>query len=664
MNRFISILFLLILAGSSLAQNGLSPVWEHQLEQWADQSEGGDIEELADQLALLHDNPINLNDTSQHVQLFFLSPFQIHALQYYIAEYGQLYSLSELYLINGFDSLTIALINPIATTVPYKGHTPISLRNAAHSLTLGSSRAIERSRGFRDSIYAGDPFRSYLLYNFDIQHRIHFQISADKDPGESFNPNGRLPGYDFYGYHLILSNFGKLRKLAIGQYRLQFGQGLTLWEGARPWNSSYGNIYRNAQQITAANPFTEYGCMQGAAATIALAKHLSASFFYSIDNIDATKSDSLSVQSLSHSGYHRTATEISKKDAVMEQIVGANISYNSSRLHIGSTAQYDHFSKTIQPASQPYNQFHFTGNNNFAIGIDASYQLHYTSIFGELSRSLNGGMAGIIGTQTPLGNGNHIAVAYRNYSRDYQNFHTSAWGQGSSTQNEEGLMLSLRCHLPLQIFLQLDVDYFKHPWLKYQTYSPTYGNEQRITLTRSLTSQTQLSFIYRHKEYGRNGIDTLSNTYTVEQVTRQSLKGTLSYQSGYFSCHSDICISHFDCELHSPQSGLMLSQQIAYHKSQSPIYLIGRFSLFDVSGYDAAIYALEGDLRYEYASSTFNHQGMRLYLMARYTFNKQISLSAKYALTAYSDQESIGSGYNALDSNHRQNIKLQLHWNF
>ena len=49
----------------------------------------------------------------------------------------------------------------------------------------------------------------------------------------------RLPkGYDHYGFHIIINDIGKLKTLALGDYRLSFGQGLILnndFIGSKSW---------------------------------------------------------------------------------------------------------------------------------------------------------------------------------------------------------------------------------------------------------------------------------------------------------------------------------------------------------------------------------------------------------------------------------------------
>lgn len=668
MRRILCLLILMLCAVRISAQEELSTIWKLQLDQWAFSESNTDIEETADLLTQLHEQPVNLNDSSQHLRLFFLTPSQTNALRYYLNEYGQILTFTELRFIPGFDSATIALLLPISTIDACREKEPLTLQNilshSAQNLTIGTSRHLELSRGYIEDRYEGSPFRIYSHYSLNYHNRIKLQLSIDKDPGEAIFADGQTHGFDFYGFHLMANDIWKLSRFAVGQYRLQFGQGLTLWNGPLPWHSAYGSNFRSAQKIARPSPFSEYGYLQGAAATIRMTNHIDLTTFYSNLDIDASTAADGTVSSISYSGYHRTTTEKAKKDALNEQVVGFNLDYSSRRLHIGTTLHADLFSKEIVPTPQIYNQNFFSGRHNVVCGTDVTYQLHYTTLFGELSCSQNGGWAGIVGTHTPLGNGNQINCLIRNYSPDYQNHHASSWGQNSTNQNEQGVCLSLRYRLPFHIDMMLYDDHFRHPWIKYQTYSPTSGNEQGLILTRSLTQPTQITLSYHRKEYGRNGVDSCSHTFSVEQVTRHSLKARISYSVGPIIGQTDANFSRFDCELHKRQSGFLLSQQVAYHQGSFPLWIECRYSLFDVPDYDAALYAVEGDLRYEYSSSSYSHQGMRFYILIRYNLTDKIRFSAKYAVTSITDEESIGSGYDLIPHRHRQTIKLQVHCSF
>lgn len=667
--RRLVLAFLLICATIAIhAQSVLPPEWEEQLEFWAEQNDGIDIDDAAEQIASLCEHPANINDSTQATELFFLTNAQQQSLRAYIRQYGMLLSLNELRLINGYDSVTIQLLRHVAVAEPITHSRKITPSNLAHygqsTLLLGGHSQLEPSRGYIEDIYEGNPLRLYFKYTYRYDRRIQLQLSADKDPGETLFKGSNPQGFDFYGGHLILNDIWRFKRIIVGQYRLQFGQGLTLWSGMHPWSTTETSTYRNSQNITAASPFAEYGYLQGIATTLRLSNHFELNTFYSTANRSATKADSTSIQSLYQSGYHRTQTEISKEHGINEQLCGFNLQYNTQKIHIGTTSQLIWFNKEIIPAHYAYNAHAFTGMHHCNIGADMAILIKQATLYGELARSADNAYAGIIGLQMPLPRSSAVNIYYRNYSPLYHNFYSSAWGINSTPTNEEGLRLAFSTQLPFTIRMQLSADIFRFPDLKYRVYSPSHGSEYRILLTKNIFSNASFDLSYRYKSCGRNGIQNADKSYIIEQIHRQRLQARFAYRNGDWSLRTNLTHTWFDCEYHDPQKGYSISQDISYTFHSCPLTLIGRFAIFNITDYDAAIYSVESDFQYEYGTTSLNNKGIRAYVLAQYKISPQLALSAKYGITNYPDLETLGTGYATTYSSHRQSIKLQLRCNF
>lgn len=86
----------------------------------------------------------------------------------------------------------------------------------------------------------------------------------------------------------------------------------------------------------------------------------------------------------------------------------------------------------------------------------------------------------------------------------------------------------------------------------------------------------------------------------------------------------------------------------------------GRIALFDVGSYDARLYVAERGLEYDNGGTALYGKGMRFYFIARYTLKEFFTIALKYSVTAYVDSETIGSGYELIDSPHRQQLRLQV----
>ena len=137
-------------------------------------------------------------------------------------------------------------------------------RQGHHTLVTGLGGTVEQAKGYENGKYEGDNLRGLVCYRFNYDNRVVLQLSADKDPTEAWGKN------NFYGYSLTLNDFGRVRKLVIGRYNLQFGQGVSLWTGFEPFSLIGDSPVRYAKGIKAASPFYEEGWQEGLATTLTL----------------------------------------------------------------------------------------------------------------------------------------------------------------------------------------------------------------------------------------------------------------------------------------------------------------------------------------------------------------------------------------------------------
>lgn len=685
-----SLLFAMLCLPWAVAQQDGNAVLGEWLEQWADQFESESVpDDLVERLATLLDNPMNLNDTASvdWNDFPFLSDFQREVLRAYIEQNGEMLSLAELHLLNGFDSLTIRRMAPFVTVAPVAHQERQSLRQLlAHghgNLRVGGKMSWPLSRAYEEDIYAGSPLRLYFRYRFHCADKIVFQLSADKDPGEPFLHHTPLPGFDYYGFYLMLNNMGIVKRAIVGKYHLQFGQGATLWSGFAPWMSGNMALRRYGQGIRPASAFCEYGYLQGAAATLQVAPHTEITAFYSLARRDATAAPSdtsLSgedyLQSLYESGYHRTDNEMSKRNNLVEQLFGTHIQYRRQSLQLGATAYALHFDKAVVPAPNVYNTYAFRGADNFNVGIDATYRFRRLMVFGEAALAFNDSLrpywsqphlhpfAAVAGMMLHLNANNVVSVAYRYGAPTYQNRFANTLGQSDSPQNESGVTLMFNTRLPFFIDMRSSVDFFRFPWFRYRIYSPSSGVDYRLALSKAVAPYTILTAQFRLKSAQRNSDGML---YATERTWRRQLNFSLDYSpSQSLRLLSRLLLTWFDCEEHAPQRGFLMSQEasLKWARLTKPLSATLRLALFDVSAYDARIFAYESDLMYEFAVPMLTGRGIRGYLVVRQDWSDQWSWALKYAVSFYPDKESLGSGYDVVPGHMKHEIKAQIRWRF
>jgi len=153
------------------------------------------------------------------------------------------------------------------------------------------------------------------------------------------------------------------------------------------------------------------------------------------------------------------------------------------------------------------------------------------------------------------------------------------------------------------------------------------------------------------------------HSYIVEQFSRNQLQGSLEYHpSQDWRLITRIAYAWSHCEYHISEHGFLLLQDVSYtcRLFSCPLTVTTRYAAFDVSDYDARLYALEGDFLYEFGTPILLNQGTRCYLIMKCDISKNLALAVKYARTVYTNCENIGSGNDIIEGSHRQEIKLQV----
>ena len=656
------------------AQVGDLPTeWQEMLERWNEMADSPvSIDEVEELFELYAAQPIDLNDTVGEglQQLFFVSPFQCAALRAYIEQYGALLSVDELMLVPGFDAPTVALLRPVVRPVILEAPPDLSWRQlwrkGYHHLLMGANGTVERARGYREEKYEGSPYRLYWRYRYRAGNHVQLQLSADKDAGEALFAGSQTQGFDHYGFHLMVNDMGRLRRLVVGDFNLQFGQGTTLWSGFAPYSTLGSLGYRSARGITPASAFLEYGYMTGIAATVTPVKPLEITLFYAYTPLDATMPAKLAgelrdglplVQSIYLSGYHRTETEVAKRHQLDEQLYGAHIAYRCANLKVGLTGYHMELNKYIQPHAYRYNYYYFSGHENTNLGVDAAYRHGNLLAFGEASLSQNKRMAALTGVDYLYGPASRLGISVHHYDAWYWNLHADALSMGGYTRNEEGVTLTAVNALPARLRAESTLSWCRYPEMRSTAYGASHAFDFRTRLSRPITQSLSAAFLYRFKQQDANV--KVEKEYLLFPAQRYQCQLDLRYDA--VAWHYGLRMAWVGYRLDDDRShGLLVHGDVKWEPVTVPLSLSLRMSLFDVTDYDARIYVVENGVAFDNSGTFFNHRGIRCYVVLHYELSKWFSLAFKYSISRYLDDSLFGSDYEALNTNHRQQWRVQL----
>ena len=637
-------------------------------------SEDFDYSVLTDRLNFYQKNPININKVGkEHLQeLFFLSPLQINALLNHRASSGPFINILELQSVEGFDSETIRKLAYFITLGQPKLFKDESMQhffdNGNHDFMVRYGRVLENKKGFigsdkSKSSYLGCPNRVSARYKFDSGANIAGALSMEKDAGEQFFAGENQSGFDFYSANITIKDWGKINKLIIGDYALQFGEGLTLWSGLSFGKGS--QMVTLAKQDIGVKPYTslnENSFFRGVAASLDF-NSFRFSPFISYKKIDANLKDD-KITSLLSSGLHRTPSEIVDKNSTTQFLFGSNLQYSKKLLTIGLTAYQSRYSHPFESEKQLYNQFGFTGTDLTNIGLNYHYSFRNSYFFGEMAHSVGSGYAFLNGLMSALSPRVSLSILHRNYQKNYHSFYNQAISEASTALNETGFYTGLSINPNSKWEWFGYVDLFKFPWLRFGVDAPSEGYELFSQLTYKPSKGVKL--IARYQSETKEENDDLKNTInTLVQVQKQNYRIELGYQlNNDFLLRNRIELSHYQKATNAMDFGYLIYQDVVYSPLQSKFTGNIRVAYFDIPDYDARIYAYEHDVLYSYTVKMYQNNGFRYYVNGRYTIKRGVDFWLKYSVSQYLNQEKIGSGLDQIIGDTGSEIRLQLRYQF
>ncbi len=654
-----------------------------------------DYSDLVDEYLYYSKDPININATENKrlVEMNLMNEIQLRNLNKYILEYGELYSIYELKSIPGFDVQTIKNILPFITTIAEREKDKTTFKDifkyGSHQVILRYQQVMEQSVGYETPIdsaiykpgsaYLGIPQKYYVRYGFNYKNKVRIGFTIDKDAGEVFLKN-QLPDtlqelvenkvnnvFDFVSAHAYVSDLGILKKAVIGDYHLEFGQGLTLWSGLAFGKSAEGiQIKRYGRGIRPNTSANENRFFRGAAATFGL-KGFEVTGFISYNNVDAnliaadTLEDEDAVSSIIETGLHRTINELLDKDALKFTLYGGRISYQNRFFQMGATAFQTKLDVPLQLSNATYRQFYFQGDQLMNYGFDMNIDLGKISLFGEFSASSNGGLAGIGGINAYLHERFIFTVLYHDYGKSYQNLFSYPFSESSALLNEQGLYFGLKTLLLPGLSLSGYIDYYKFPWLRYQTNAPSLGSDYVAQLDYNPTRKTGMYFRFRHRNKQENHSEDYDYLPLLANITRNEFRFFISYQPFDFLIFKNrIDFTSYSEEFKESEKGYLIYQDILYRPETFPVEVTFRYALFDTDGYDSRIYTYENDILYAFSVPSYFDKGQRIYMMLRWSALKQLNVWLRMGRLIYSDRNTVGSGSDLINKNHKTELKIQV----
>lgn len=619
--------------------------------------------ELYDILELLMQNPIDINkaSVSELQKIPFLDFSIAELIVNHRNKYGSFFSPNELFAIREIPSELTQQIIPFVTVSSEEQivitEPPIE-ENFFQSLTRNSkinlrSRAvndIQTRRGFTEDRFAGSKTGIYnrVQIRYDNNYRIGFL--SEKDPGErQLN--------DFTSFHFYAQDIGLLQKAVLGDYILEFGQGLALWNlyGFSKGSDAINPVKKKDRKIIPYTSATESNFFRGAAASINF-DPFEFSAFYSKNKLDANiDPETGMILSTPIDGLHRTEGELNRRRSAEETFWGVRADYSlRNTLKAGLLHYRSSFSNPFEQTSV----FGRAGKDFNYTSAAYDFFLPSINIFGEAT--YNGtSVATINGVQFSFSRELLFISSIRNYPANFINLHGFAFGERSGAgRNEFGIYNGLRWRTFLGV-LNFYYDQFKFPYASSESPLPAEGNEIFAELTSKPFTrvETRLRVKREKKEIDRN----INNENLIVNRIRQSIRGEVLYDiSRNLRWRSRFEYNNFrinDADIN--EHGFLVFQDLRIVPNQN-LNIYGRIIFFRTDSFNSAVYEYENSLTGQLTNLAMFGEGIRWYVLVRYRLLSFLTISCKYSETYKPKERTISSGNLEIEGNLDNRINLQV----
>ena len=623
-----------------------------------------DLYELTERLVYFKKHPINLNHTNAEElkSLYFLSALQIGNFFSHLASNGKFIDVLELQAVVGFDLVTVQRLLPYVSINESDLKEKISLKKlmllSENDVVIRYARGIETQKGFKTvtgARYLGSPEKVLIRYKYNFSNRISAALVMEKDAGEKLVAKP----FDFVSAHFAINDVGPFKKIIVGDYSLQFGEGLTLWSG---FGFGKGpDVTSVAKKDVGLKPYSsanEYSFFRGLATKISLSKNIDFNGFLSYRNHDASLNEDEALSTINETGYHRTLTEITNHNSIDQLVYGAIGQYHKNALNLGMIIYQSHYNKAFITGPTTYRLYNFTGKNLSNLGVHYNYTHQNIYFFGELAKSLGGGIAYTNGVLMSLSQQISTVLLHRNYQRDYHSFFNQAPGEAEGF-NESGFYVGLNIIPSRKWLISLYADYFRFPWLKYRVDAPSKGYE--ILGQLNFAPSKTFKAILRYKsELKQQNTDLEVPINYLDEVKKESYRMDVNWQlNSRLLFQNRLEVSQFNKEF-----GYLYYQDFEFAPFKAKLTGNLRLAYFNTTSYNSRLYAYEDDVLYNFSFGMYSGKGFRSYVNLKYKLAKKLDVWLRYAIFYNQNVVTVGSGLDEINGNKKSDVKVQVRYQF
>ncbi len=588
----------------------------------------------------------NINDLSEEValQILKMTDFQYYQLLKYIDLHGALITIYELNGIEGFDYPDLLTWIPYLEVKPIKNGRSL-FKNfftfSEQQLLIRNIRTIEEQNGYSDEAktpYPGSPDHLSFKYSFKSKDWFQLTISGEKDAGETFFKGENRKGFSLYSYNLQIKNIGFIRKIILGDYRVHFGQGLIMGNGINMGGNSENQIIKPSLQ--GVSVMNETSLIKGISCEIGNHK----------------------IQGVLFGGYQMVS------DSVVGSIFGGSVKWNTQLLRLGVHFVQSNRKEYVPLSEKWYQKGRFAGYTNQNISLDHQLILGSVLLFGECGFSINGGYGIVQGLKIPIDPATKIAFLFRKYSSGFQSISGNSFGKRSGLNNETGVLVTLTTSITRKMDCTIFSDLYRSEWVQYLIDKPCDYIDLGTYLNYKISRDALVEIKYGYKSVYKNKKTLYFNEIEFthqhklklqlawQPIDKIKLKTEVIYRINITDTLQKVTKTDF-------RKGFLIYQDLQYSLDKPDLQIHFRMALFESDTYDERIYAYENDLQYCFTINNYYDKGVRYYLIIKYKL-EIMTIQGRISRTVYQNKQSVGSGNDQINQNHKTEVKIQTILNF
>ncbi|MEW6195066.1 MAG: helix-hairpin-helix domain-containing protein [Bacteroidota bacterium] len=506
---------------------------------------------------------------------------------------------------------------------------------------------------FLENKYYGSKFKFYNRLQLNAHDKIEAGIITEKDAGENSLT-------DFYAFNLMIKDAAFIKKLILGDFIFEFGQGLALW-GPYSFSKSsdaIGSVVRNDRGAVPYLSSDENQFLRGASVSFEI-DDLSLTSFLSSHLLDASiDTVTNKINSLLVDGFHRYDNEANHKDIVKEEIFGSAINYSVTRdFRIGLLFYHSQFDREFSANSV----LEKAGPDFNLLSLSYSASLNKLFLSGELAYNFTS-VASINTAELFIDKNLSLIFSFRNFPKNYYSPHGTSFGEKGTAQNEVGFYSGISLKTAFGNF-NFYYDQFKYPLNSDSYLFSSNGSDLLFYYTYKFQPATELRI--RYKNESKDILEIINSENGLSKRKSENIRGEILYKPSK-NIWMKTRIEYVNLSPTNEQSredGLLVSQDIKYSLF-SKLVLYGRLTLFQSDSYNSRLYVYENDLVGVMSNPALYGEGTRWYCMAKYSSDFGLGLSVKYSETYKPNEKTLGSGDSEIQGNLDNRISLQLDFSF